>query len=180
MTTLTYAGTMIRVLAVYPASRGFGYAVLEGPAELVDWGVKEARDNKSRRCQHQIRDLIERYRPMVLLIENHSVASGSRRCDRVKQLLRAIAAWATESVEVRQISRHAVKRTFTAAGAFSKDEIAHLIARHLPELGFRLPPDRKPWMNEDPRMSIFDAVALALTYYAEVGQGEIDVHSVPS
>jgi hypothetical protein len=29
------------------------------------------------------------------------------------------------------------------------------------ELGHRLPPKRKPWMSEDYRMGIFDAVALA-------------------
>jgi hypothetical protein len=35
----------------------------------------------------------------------------------------------------------------------------------LPELTARLPRVRKPWMSEDERMSIFDAAAMALTYF---------------
>jgi hypothetical protein len=34
-----------------------------------------------------------------------------------------------------------------------------------PELAPRLSRFRKPWMSEDYRMSIFDAVALALTFF---------------
>jgi hypothetical protein len=30
------------------------------------------------------------------------------------------------------------------------------------ELSFRLPPKRKPWDSEDPRMGMFEAIALAL------------------
>jgi len=34
---------VIRVLAIDPSTRGFGFAVLEGPSRLIDWGVKETR-----------------------------------------------------------------------------------------------------------------------------------------
>ena len=30
-----------------------------------------------------------------------------------------------------------------------------------------VPPERKPWMSEDPRMGIFDAAALAWMYFHE-------------
>ena len=41
-----------------------------------------------------------------------------------------------------------------------------MIAERFPgELGFRLPPKRRPWMSQDSRMDIFDAVALVLAYY---------------
>ena len=33
------------------------------------------------------------------------------------------------------------------------------MANHFPELAPRLPRFRKPWMSEDYRMSIFDAIA---------------------
>jgi hypothetical protein len=39
------------------------------------------------------------------------------------------------------------------------------IAKRFPELAPRLPRFRKPWMSEDYRMSIFDAVAMALTLF---------------
>ncbi len=30
-----------RVLAIDPNSRGFGFAVLEGGARLIDWGIRD-------------------------------------------------------------------------------------------------------------------------------------------
>ena len=58
-------------------------------------------------------------------------------------------------------------RTSIWAGsdATTKQEIAIAIAERFPELAPRLPRSRKPWMSEDYRMSIFDAVALALTFF---------------
>jgi len=58
-------------------------------------------------------------------------------------------------------------RTSIWAGsdATTKQEIAIAIAERFPELAPRLPRFRKPWMSEDYRMSIFDAVALALTFF---------------
>jgi len=46
-----------------------------------------------------------------------------------------------------------------------KNRIAGVIAERLPELAPWQPPFRKPWMSEDERMSIFDAVAFALTFF---------------
>ena len=39
----------IRVLAIDPSTRGFGFAVLEGPNRLIDWGVKETKTEQKRR-----------------------------------------------------------------------------------------------------------------------------------
>ena len=39
----------IRVLAIDPSTRGFGFAVLEGPERLIDWGVKETKIDKNKR-----------------------------------------------------------------------------------------------------------------------------------
>ena len=39
------------------------------------------------------------------------------------------------------------------------------IVERLPELTPWRPPFRKPWMSESHRASIFDAAALALTYF---------------
>ena len=47
----------------------------------------------------------------------------------------------------------------------TKREIAEAIVREFPELEPRLPPVRKIWMSEDVRMSIFDAAALAITFF---------------
>lgn len=58
-----------------------------------------------------------------------------------------------------------MKKGFFEEGAANKHQIATAVVQKFPELAPRLPPDRKPWMSEDPRMAMFNAVALALTYF---------------
>jgi hypothetical protein len=59
-----------------------------------------------------------------------------------------------------------VRRVFFGGAGGTKHALAEIIAHRFPdELGFRLPPKRRPWMSEDSRMDIFDAVALVLAYY---------------
>jgi len=72
---------------------------------------------------------------------------------------------ARHNVKVRLFSRTQVKRVFFSEGHGTKQEVAERIAKRFPEeLGFRLPPKRRPWMSEDYRMDIFNAIALALAY----------------
>src|SRR6266508_1886392 len=76
----------IRVLAIDPSTRGFGFAVLEGPNLLIDWGVKETKNDKNRRSLKLISELIEQYEPAVLVLEDYA-GKGSRRCRRVAELI---------------------------------------------------------------------------------------------
>ncbi len=154
-----------RVLAIDPASRGFGFAVLEGPKRLIDWGVKSARVNKDKRCLKLIEDLIERYEPDVIVVEDYE-SKGSRRCRRVQQLIEGILILAGKrKIRAQMYSRRTVKKSFSQSGPKNKHQMATAIAKQFPELAPRLPPARKPWTSEDYRMSIFDAVALALTFF---------------
>ena len=154
-----------RVLAIDPTTKGFGFVILEGPESLIDWGVKEVRDNKDVRCLQQVADLIRRYEPDVIVAEDYA-AKGCRRCPRVRALIRGILKRAAEKkVKTRCFSRRAVRAIFSWSGARTKHEIADAIVKRLPELAPRRPPYRKPWMSEDERMSIFDAVALAFTFF---------------
>ena len=52
----------------------------------------------------------------------------------------------------------------------TKDTIAAAIAKHVPDLEYFLPPPRKPWKSEHVLMGLFDAAALALTYFYADGQ----------
>lgn len=154
-----------RIIAIDPTTRGFGYVVLEGPATLIDWGVKEIRTNKKVRCLKLITRLIDQYLPDVIVVENVS-GKGSRRCPRVRELLDEILNLASEQkISMRAFSRDQIREVFSPSGAHTKHQIAKEIVRRLPELEPRLPPFRKPWMSEDSRMSIFDAMSLAMTFY---------------
>lgn len=157
-----------RVLAIDPMSKGFGFAVFEGPARLIDWGTKQARGARNHPYVKQAGELIERYHPDVLVVED-TEARGSRRWKRVRQLIPKFRTLAvTRRVRFRRISRRKVQKHFAAAGATTKHQIAVAIAKQFPELDPRLPPPRKRWMSEDESMAIFDAASLALTFFESV------------
>src|SRR5215510_13203187 len=154
-----------RVLAIDPSTRGFGFAILEGPDRLIDWGVKETKTDKKKRSLKLIAELMERYQPRVIVLEDFE-GKGSRRCQRVGELIKDISKVALKrGIRVKSISRLKVKQAFSESGASNKQEIAVAIAKRFPELAPRLPRFRKPWMSEDYRMSIFDAVAFGVTFF---------------
>lgn len=154
-----------RILAIDPTPRGFGYAVLEGPMSLVDWGVKEAKINKNDQCLNLITVLIKQYQPDVMVVED-CTGQGSRRSIRIVALIDRIIKLADKKgLKIRSFSRSMVRDAFSEVQAHTKHQIAEAIALRFPELAPRLPQFRKSWMSEDYRMSIFDAMAIALTYY---------------
>jgi Holliday junction resolvasome RuvABC endonuclease subunit len=152
-----------RILAIAPSTRGFGFAVLEGQESLVDWGVKTVNTDKNSQSLTKVKEMITHYQPGALVLEDAS-AKGSRRSPRIRKLSRQIIKMAaTRKVSVKLFSRDQVMKTFITDGQGTKHALAEIIAKRFPEeLGSRLPPKRKPWMSEDSRMNIFDAVALVL------------------
>jgi len=155
----------ILILAVYPSTRGFGFAIFKGPSRLIDWGIKDVRIEKNVSCLSKIKNLVEFYEPEVVVTEDYA-EKRSRRCKRIQVLLRSIAQLAEE----KGIINHCVPRTtirsfYSRFGARTKHERAKLIAEQFPEFELQLPPPRKIWMSEDPRMSIFEAAVPALMYW---------------
>ena len=101
----------------------------------------------------------------MIVVEDYA-GKGSRRCRRVQGLINDISKLAAKKkIKVRSFSRVKVKQAFSESGASNKYEIAMAIAKRFPELAPRLPRFRKPWMSEDYRMSIFDAVAFGLAFF---------------
>ena len=154
------------VLSIYPTTRGFAYALFEGPMSPVDWGVKEVRGpRKNARCLDRISKIIERYQPDTLVIED-CFQKDSRRSARIRRLNRATETIArSQAIDVFSYSRPQVRQCFEKVGASTKYEIAHAISRLIPALSHRMPPTRKAWMSEDARMSLFDAASLAWAFY---------------
>jgi hypothetical protein len=150
-------------LAIAPSSRGFGFAVVEGQETLVDWGVKSVKGDKNANSLTKIEELLTLYSPGLLVLPDLSAAS-SRRSARIRELGERIA-WLASShnLKVRSLSRKKVQRYFPSDTSPTKHTIAEILAGRFPEeLGARLPPKRQPWMNQDYRMDIFEAVSLAV------------------
>jgi Holliday junction resolvasome RuvABC endonuclease subunit len=153
-----------RVLAIDPTSKGFGFAVLEGPVFLADWGNKDAGRADSILALRHLGGLLDHYRPDVVVVEDVT-KEGSRRRARVREMIGSIESIAAgRGILLARVSRHQVRVAF-GGPCVTKQQIATAIADHFPELVPRLPPRRKAWMSEDERMAIFDAVSFALTFY---------------
>ena len=156
-----------RVLAIDPFSRGFGFAVLEGPDSLIDWGVSQTRQNKQSRSLKRIAELLGRYRPSVLVLEDWADRS-SRRCLRIRKLIRAAYELALKKrVKTRRLPRRTVRETFSLSVRLTRHQIATVVATRFPELAPRLPKPRKPWQSEDPSIRIFGAAAFALAHFEQ-------------
>ena len=155
----------VRVLAIDPTTRGFAFAVMEGPQRLVDWGVKTVRPMSQLRCLAAVAAEIKFSRPSAIVLEDPR-KRRSRRSPRVRRFIGAIRVVAAKAhVRTRLVSRREIQTAFGPSGSLTKYQICAAVAVRLPELAGRLPRPRKPWMSEDYRMNIFDAVALALTLF---------------
>ena len=154
----------LRVLAIAPSSRGFGFALLEQPGTLVDWGHKPVKGDKNAQSLKKLSALIKLCQPELIVLED--AMKEVRRSARIQELGEQIATLAAkESIKVKVLSRKKVRAVFFTDGEGTKQEQAELLAARFPdELGSRLPPKRKPWKSEDSRMDIFDAVALAVAF----------------
>jgi hypothetical protein len=109
--------------------------------------------------------------PDVLVIEDVSKATRKwwrwRRGWRVIDLLRRIARLARRrNISCTRVSWANVRAPFSPLGATTNHKIASRIVLQFAELGSLLPKPCKIYMSEDSRMSIFDAPALALAFFA--------------
>jgi hypothetical protein len=152
------------VLAVHPTARGFGWVVFEGPLAPYDWGIASAKPGRNARLTTRFERLLERYSPAVLVLEDFE---RRERAERIKYLCRWMIHLAHCRGMATPVYSIAVVRTcFASTGARTRHEIALAVSQYLSAFSHRLPQKRKAWSNEDPRQSLFDAAALAMTHYA--------------
>jgi Holliday junction resolvasome RuvABC endonuclease subunit len=151
-----------RILAIAPASRGFGYALLEGE-KLVLWGVRSVPKDKNDNCVTKVEALILLYQPEVMVLED-TAAEGSRRYPRIRELSQRLMALSLKhNVPVAWFRREQAMKFFFGKGEGTKQEIAQEIGKRFPEeLGAMVPPKRRSWRSQHYQIDMFDAVALAL------------------
>ena len=155
-----------RILAIAPSSQGFGFAVLEGEEKLVDWGVKRVSGDKNTQSLLKVAELIAYYLPAKLVVEDCST-KGCRRSPRIRTLIQQVKTLAHQrKLAARALSRMKVNVFLCPSGTSTKHDVADILAKRFSrELGHLLPPKRRPWMSEDGRMDIFDAVSLGLAFF---------------
>lgn len=151
-----------RLLAIDPTRQGFGYVLLESQI-LIDWGLVHAGGSVDASVR-RLYDLIRRYKPSTLIIEDY-LQRASRRSHRAREFLVTVELLVlSRKVTIARVSDHAVREAFPES--MTKHDIALVLADRFPELRTWRPRLRKAWMSEDERMNIFDALALAEAFIA--------------
>lgn len=158
------------VLAIHPTPKGFGWVLFEGALAPVDWGIASAKSKRRSRSLARFERLMSRYEPSVVIFEEFE-KRVPRRGDRIQHLCRAMIHLAScRGAETTVYNRATIRTCFASVGATTREQIAQAIALHIPEFRPRLPRKRKPWESEPDGQCLFDAAALALTYFAINGR----------
>jgi hypothetical protein len=157
-----------RLLALDLRARRFGFAVLGGPVELLDWGTRRWRaisSSKSSKTfiRKQAAVLLKRYDPSIIVMKEPPKRNEANSGQRV--LTEAIIESVKPPTELAFLGREEIQKAFRAVARPSKYTIAAHVALVFPELTWKLPPVRKAWMNEAHTAIIFDAIALGLAYF---------------
>ena len=144
-----------RVLAIDLHPRRFGYAVVESPDRLLDWGVRRSYQ-KTRNYPEvlvggRFRPLLKTWKPDAVVIR-----VGDRRNKDIQSLLKRMKkeAGATSFLPVTGMGDDLSGR--------SKYQRAVEMAVRFSEIGWKLPPKRKLGDSEHYSMSIFEALAIAV------------------
>lgn len=146
-----------RVLSIFPLRLGFSYAVLEGGMRLVDWGVARLGRQNDTEFRRRVAAMIDGSRPSIVVCED---ASNSRRGDKARRRVEiAIEAAGFGGVSVKLASTDDVRIALGLGNKASKQEVVDQLVRRFPELRWRAPSNRI-WQR-DPKMNLFEAVALA-------------------
>lgn len=150
----------LRILSIDPTASGFGFAVLEPSDQLIDWGVAKVWSRSAHALVARVENFMDRYEPSLLVLED---VNETRRGKNARNRIIGVARFAlARRIPIRMVSRRQVRETFRTHG-HTKFEIAFAITKMFPELAVRMPRYRKPWMSEDQRMNIFDALSFAVT-----------------
>jgi hypothetical protein len=154
------------VMSVFPNARGIAHVVFEGPDSPVDWGICDPRgDRRKHQAIRLIAARIDRYSPDILILRDRlGVRSG--RNWRHAMLVDALEKLAHQKgISIARYSREEVRQSFGSLGSPTRYAIVQAIAKQVPIFETYVPPIRKIWKAEDRRMGMFDAAALALTFY---------------
>jgi hypothetical protein len=159
--------SLLIALEVRPQKAGF--VVFDKPTQVLDWGTLSFRSGSNLEASvgKRVGRVLDQYAPsdLVLRLRRDTKARLHRG---MRAVLRVISKEAKgRSIKMHRLSTASIREFFQPHGYVTKHEIASAVADLFPEIAWKLPPKRKAWQNERPRMVIFDATALGLTFLAK-------------
>ncbi len=157
------------VMALHHTSQGFGWVLFENPHSPVAWSIVRTNAGRELWIIDRFKHLLNRYEPAVVILEDFTTGE-SRRVPRIRKLCRAVLGEAARrKIETRVFTREVVRDAFARYSAATRNEIARVIADRIDGFSHRLPPPRTQGGSSDLRQSLFDAAALAITYFVAMG-----------
>ncbi len=153
------------VLSVYPNSKGYAYALMQGPLTILKKKMVGISPIDNTKIIYEITKLMEEYSPDVIILED-PMCKYARKSSRGKQLLRSISSSAKyQGIKVYSYSREDIRLVFEIWKAQSKFEIAEVIAKNIKSFRILLYQKPKYPSQQCYFEALFDAVSLGITYY---------------
>jgi hypothetical protein len=159
-------------LALAVHRRKIGYAVLEGPSRLLDWGVTRCTAARNHRCTavpQRLVSLLSFYQPRFVALK--LVKVRGRDTERVEAVGAAIQRECAErSTRLFRVDASAVRSFFAAHSCKTRVQIAQVLGEWFLELAWHVPPKREPWQSDSHNMPSFEAVAVGITCFRRLAE----------
>jgi Holliday junction resolvasome RuvABC endonuclease subunit len=150
------------ILALYPNSIGVGYACIQIPERLIDYGVATVKPLSNGKLLKRTERFMEYYKPKIILLRE---VGASKRSGRIDKLIDAITTLSGEmNLPVFRYTKQQIKDVFEIFGASTKFEMVEKIVKMLPDLEGSVPKERQWYEKEHYNMTMFNAVSLAITH----------------
>jgi hypothetical protein len=156
-----------RLLALEVRASKLGFAVLEGSARLLDWGVRSFGE-QNKEVQSALSDriitLLAFHNPSTVVVRVRKYHSAFHN----RKFLSTVAAIKAETKrntkEFCVLTIQQVRDHFALRGQITKDDIATSLANQFEEISWKLPRRRKAFQSEARAMLVFDALANGITF----------------
>jgi hypothetical protein len=153
-----------RMLALDVRPHKLGFAIIEDPARLLDFGV--TRFDSPNAGLGRVTALIARFDPAVVVLRKIARRS-TRNQPLTRDVLRLVRGQARHSsIKIALVGEQQMKISLGRNRRLTKHQAASLLSQAFPELAWKIPQPRRPWQPESWNMLIFDAMALGAGYLA--------------
>ena len=149
-----------RVLAIYPFSRGFAFAVLEAPLTWVDSGTKRVVGRNGAAVWAAVEKLMSQHDAHLLAVERDVSATRSRESLRV--LAEVLLAARRAGLSAVRVPDTTVRVTMGLKEKATLYDVAALLSEAFPQLRSQQLNRRQPWEAESERGKVFRAVGIGV------------------
>lgn len=167
-----------RLLALDARLSKLGFAVFEGPKDLLDWGTRSFESSHkelSSSLSERIRVLLAFFDPAAVIVRsrNYHLDSHKRTQARIISIIRSELRRDEKGRILTVVTPMQVRRAFAKNGEIFKHDIALRVTDQFQELTWKLPRRRKTYESEPTAMIVFDAVANGMTYFRRHARSQL-------